>query len=143
MNLDAQAIDQIFEKWNRSDSPGASVGIYKDGEIAFAKGYGMSNLEHGIPITPGSIFHVASVSKQFATFCIGLLEENGLLSVDDEVRTHVPRLPDFDHSITIRHLIHHTSGIRDQWSLLRYAGWRQEDLVTEEDVMTLLERQTA
>ncbi|CAN5518034.1 hypothetical protein BH09CHL1_BH09CHL1_00620 [soil metagenome] len=143
MNLDVQAIDQIFEKWNRSDSPGASVGIYKDGEIAFAKGYGMSNLEHEIPITPGSIFHVASVSKQFATFCIGLLEEDGLLSVDDEVRTHVPRLPDFGHSITIRHLIHHTSGIRDQWSLLRYAGWRQEDLVTEEDVMVMLERQTA
>jgi CubicO group peptidase (beta-lactamase class C family) len=143
VNLDVQAIDQIFEKWNRSDSPGVSVGIYKDGEIAFAKGYGMSTLEHGIPITPGSIFHVASVSKQFATFCIGLLEEDGLLSVDDEVRTYVPRLPDFGHSITIRHLIHHTSGIRDQWSLLRYAGWRSEDLVTEEDVMTLLERQTA
>lgn len=141
VNLDVQAIDQIFEKWNRTDSPGCSVGIYKDGELAFAKGYGMSNLEHGTPITPSSIFHVASVSKQFATFCIGLLEEDGKLSVDDEVRKYVPRLPDFGHSITIRHLIHHTSGIRDQWSLLRYAGWREEDLVTEEDVMTLLERQ--
>lgn len=143
MQINEQAIDQVFAEWGRDDSPGCAVGIYKDGEIVFARGYGMSNLEHGIPITPDSIFHVASVSKQFATFCIGLLEEDGKLSVDDEVRTYVPRLPDFGHRITIRHLIHHTSGIRDQWSLLHYAGWRQEDLVTEEDVMTLLERQTA
>jgi CubicO group peptidase (beta-lactamase class C family) len=142
VQINEQAIDQVFAQWNRTDSPGCAVGIYKDGEIVFAKGYGMSNLEHGIPIAPDSIFHVASVSKQFATFCIGLLEEEGKLSVDDEVRAYVPRLPDFGHRITIRHLIHHTSGIRDQWELLRYAGWRQEDLVTEEDVMTLLERQT-
>ena len=143
MRINEQAIDQVFAEWDRDDSPGCAVGIYKDGEIVFAKGYGMSNLEHGIPIVPSSIFHVASVSKQFATFSIGLLEEEGKLSVDDEVRTYVPRLPDFGHRITIRHLIHHTSGIRDQWALLHYAGWRQEDLVTEEDVMTLLERQTA
>jgi CubicO group peptidase (beta-lactamase class C family) len=141
VQINEQAIDQVFATWNRTDSPGCAVGIYKDGEIAFAKGYGMSNLEHGVPIAPDSIFHVASVSKQFATFCIGLLEDEGKLSVDDEVRAYVPRLPDFGHRITIRHLIHHTSGIRDQWELLRYAGWRQEDLVTEEDVMTLLERQ--
>lgn len=143
MQINEQAVDQVFAEWDRDDSPGCAVGIYKDGEIVFARGYGMSNLEHGIPITPDSIFHVASVSKQFATFCIGLLEEEGKLSVDDEVRTYVPRLPDFGHRITIRHLIHHTSGIRDQWALLHYAGWRQEDLVTEEDVMTLLERQTS
>lgn len=141
MNLDQGRIDQIFAEWNNEQGPGCTLGVYKDGEIAYARGYGMANLEHGIPNTPGSIFHVASVSKHFATFAIGLLEEEGKLSVDDEVRTYVPSLPDFGVPVTIRQLIHHTSGIRDQWALLHYSGWRTEDLVSEQDVMTLLERQ--
>jgi CubicO group peptidase (beta-lactamase class C family) len=141
MNLDQGRIDQIFAEWNNEQGPGCTLGIYKDGEVAYARGYGMANLEHGIPNQPGSIFHVASVSKHFATFAIGLLEEEGKLSVDDEARKYVPSLPDFGVPVTIRQLIHHTSGIRDQWALLHYSGWRTEDLVSEQDVMTLLERQ--
>lgn len=137
----AEEIDALFREWNRDDSPGCALGIYQGGEIAYARGYGMSNLEHRVPITPDSIFHVASISKHFATFSIALLEADGELSPDDDVRRYVPEVPDFGQTITLRHLIHHTSGLRDQWSLLRLSGWRQEDLVKEDDVLDLVRRQ--
>ena len=102
----------------------------------------MANLDHDVPLTPRSVFHVASVSKQFTAAAIHLLAQDGKLSLDDEVRKHVPELADFGEPVTIRHLLHHTSGIRDQWSLLGLAGWRySRDLITDDDVMSLLSRQ--
>lgn len=136
-------IDAIFAEWDSEDSPGCSLGVVIDGKLAWARGYGMSNLEHGIPITPDSIFHIASISKQFTAFSILLLAEEGLLSLDDDVRLYVPELPDYGQTITIRHFIHHTSGVRDMWSLLRLSGWREDDLISEEDVLDILPRQTA
>jgi CubicO group peptidase (beta-lactamase class C family) len=134
-------VDDVFAAYNEK-TPGAAVGIYREGEIVYTHGYGMSNLEHGIPIAPDSIFHIASISKQFTDTCIALLESEGALDIDDDIRLYVPEVPDFGHTITIRHLIHHVSGLRDQWSLLELSGWRQDDLVTEGDVMDLLQRQT-
>jgi len=134
-------VDSIFSTWDRAASPGCAVGVFRDGEIRFAKGYGMSNLEHDIPITPSSIFHVASISKQFAAMSIVLLVRDGRLSLDDDVRAHVPELPDFGRPITIRHLLHHTSGLRDQWELLSLAGWRADDPKSEADILSLLGRQ--
>ena len=114
------------------------------GDIVFAKGYGAANLEYGIPITPASVFHVASVSKQFTAMAVALLADEGRLSWDDDIRRHVPELPDFGVPITLRHLAQHTSGIRDQWSLLQMAGWRWGgDVITQDDVLDLLSRQTA
>ena len=84
----------------------------------FQNGYGMANLEHDIPITPASIFHVASVSKQFTAMAVMLLAADGKLSLDDDIRKHLPEIPDYGHTITIRHLLTHTSGLRDQWDLL-------------------------
>jgi len=136
-------VDAIFAPWATTSTPGMSLGIYRAGEIVYTNGYGMSNLEHGIPIVPGSIFHIASISKQFTDMSIALLQAEGALNVDDDVRQYVPEMPDFGTTITIRHLIHHVSGLRDQWALLRMAGWRSEDLVTEDDVLDLLTRQTA
>jgi CubicO group peptidase (beta-lactamase class C family) len=118
------------------------VAVYQDGKTLLSRAYGMANLDHDVRLTTSSVFHVASVSKQFTAAAILLLAQDGKLTLDDDVRKHVAELPDFGKTITIRHLIHHTSGIRDQWSLLGFAGWRySRDLITDDDVLALLSRQ--
>jgi CubicO group peptidase (beta-lactamase class C family) len=107
----------------------------------YSRGYGMANLETGSAITPASIFHVASISKQFAAFSVALLAEDGKLSLDDVIQKYLPEIPVYARPITIRHLIHHTSGLRDQWSLLGMADWRDDDLITENDVLSIVSRQ--
>src|SRR6267378_38137 len=135
-------VDKLFEKWNRTDSPGCALSVMKDGHVIYKHGYGMANLDHNVTITPSTVFHVASMSKQFAAASIVLLAQQGKLSLDDDVRKFIPELPDFGSRITIRHLIHHTSGLRDQWNLLELAGWRYSlDLITDEDVMSVVTRQ--
>ncbi|MCW4036925.1 MAG: beta-lactamase family protein, partial [Candidatus Bathyarchaeota archaeon] len=141
MGIINKKIDEIFSEWDRTDSPGSALAVLKDGEIVYKRGYGMANLEYGIPITPTTIFHVASVSKQFTAFAVALLAQEGKLSLDDDVRRYVPDLPDFGETITIRHLIHHISGLRDQWELLIAAGWRMEDVIKTEDVLELVREQ--
>ena len=136
-----QQIDNILSKYNSSKTPGVAVAVAKDGKIVFKKGYGMANLEYDIPITPSTVFHVASVSKQFTTFSILLLEKEGKLSLDDDIRKYIPEVPDFGKTITLRHLATHTSGIRDQWALLTLAGWRMDDVITTEQVLKLINRQ--
>ena len=120
-NVNAQ-VDKVFEKWDKSDSPGCALGVYRDGQIIYKHGYGMANLNDDVPITPATVFHVASMSKQFTAASIVLLAQQGKLSLDDDVRKYIPELPDFGERITIRHLVHHTSGLRDQWALLGLAG---------------------
>jgi len=138
-----ERVDDIFAAWATTDTPGMTLGIYRDGAPLYTAAYGMANLEHGIPLSPGSIFHVASISKQFTDLCIALLAADGLLDIDDDIRQYIPQVPDFGPTITIRHLIHHTSGLRDQWQLLNLSGWREQDLVTDDDVLYLVERQQA
>jgi CubicO group peptidase (beta-lactamase class C family) len=135
-------IDQIFAQWNQPDSPGCALGVYQNGQIVYRHGYGMANLNDDVPITPATVFHVASMSKQFTAFSILLLQQSGKLSIDDDVHKYIPELPNFGQPITLRELMHHTSGLRDQWSLLEYAGWRySQDLITDADVMSLVTRQ--
>lgn len=135
-------IDSVFTRWDRTDTPGCALGVSQGGREVYSRGYGMSDLQHGLAITPSSIFHVASISKQFAAFAVALLAEEGRLSLDDDVRKHVPEIPDYGKRITVRQLIHHTSGLRDQWQLLGYAGWRfPDDLITERDVLGIVSRQ--
>ena len=141
MNIPTEKIDRLFEAWSRPDSPGCSLAILYRGEVIYKKGYGMANLEYDIPITPQTIFHVASVSKQFTAMAVTLLAQSGGLGLDDEVRKYIPELPDFGSRITIRHLLHHTSGLRDQWELLILAGWRMEDVIKTADILELLEKQ--
>jgi CubicO group peptidase (beta-lactamase class C family) len=137
-------VDKVFEKWNRTDSPGCALGVYKDGQIVYKHGYGMANLNDDVTITPETVFHVASMSKQFTAASILLLAQQGKLSLDDDVHKYIPELPDFGERITLRHLMHHTSGLRDQWALLELAGWRySQDLITDDDVMSVLVRQKA
>jgi CubicO group peptidase (beta-lactamase class C family) len=138
----AHAVDQLFAQWAGPDSPGASIAIIQDGKIVYSQGYGSANLEYGVPNTPATVFDLASASKQFTAFAIHLLAQDGKLSLDDDVRKYLPKLHDFGKVITIRQLLHHTSGVRDQSNLLLLAGWRLEDVITDEDVARLLFQQT-
>ena len=126
----SRKVDDLFKQWHSPDSPGAAVLVVRDGRIEHAKGYGMANLEHGVPIRPDTVFDIASVSKQFAAMAIALLEADGKISLDDDVKRHLPELPDFAHRITLRHLVHHTSGIRDWPGTMSIGGWSYEDVMS-------------
>lgn len=137
----AKKVDAIFSEYDKTNSPGFSLAILKDGQTIYKRAYGMSNMEYNLAISPSSIFHVASISKQFAAAAVVKLSLEGKLSLDDDIRKYIPEVPDFGHTITFNHLLHHTSGLRDQWSLQRLAGWRGGDLITENDVLEMLTRQ--
>ena len=137
----ARGIDAVFADLDRPGSPGASVAVIQGGDIVYSRGYGEAQIEHGIPVTPHTVFHVASVSKQFAAMAVTLLAADGALSLDDPVRTHLPYVPEFEHTPTVRQMIHHTSGIRDQWQLLAMSGWRLDDVITTEQILGLMARQ--
>ena len=141
VSIDEKKIDRLFSNYSDDDSPGAAIAVVQNGRIQFKKGYGMANLEYDIPITPSTIFHIASVSKQFTVFSILLLEKEGKLSLDDDIRKFIPEVPDFDKKITLRNLANHTSGLRDQWDLLIMAGWRMDDVITKEQILKLVSKQ--
>ncbi len=134
-------VDKIFENWDKSDSPGAALAVVKGNKVVYTQGYGSANLEYDIPITPKTVFHVASVSKQFTAFAVTMLADSGKLSLDDDIRLHLPEIPDFGKTITIRHLLHHISGLRDQWELLAMAGWRLDDVITKNHILKMVRRQ--
>lgn len=134
-------IDALFTSYNTSESPGLAVSVVKDGNVIYQKGFGMANLEYGVPITEKTKFHVASLSKQFTAFLILKLEDDGLLSIEDDVRKYIPELPDYGKTITLNHLLTHSSGIREQWRLLEMAGWRLDDVIKTEQIFKLLIKQ--
>jgi len=134
-------IDSLLKEWNTNYTPGAAISILKDGKLIFKKGYGMSNLEHDIPINSSTIFHIASESKQFTDFCIVLLAQQGKLSLNDDIRKYLPELPDFGKKITIKNLIYHTSGLRDQWQLLSISGTRIDDVIKQNHILKLISKQ--
>jgi len=135
-------VDAIFAKMDTTVSPGCALSVIRDHRIVYERGYGMADLDHNVPITPASVFHVASMSKQFTAASILLLAQEGKLSLDDPARKYVPELPDFGTPVTIRELLHHTSGLRDQWDLLGLSGWRySQDLITDADVLYVVSHQ--
>jgi CubicO group peptidase (beta-lactamase class C family) len=117
-------VDKLFAAWDKTTSPGATLAVIRDGRIIYKRGYGMAKIEDGIVMTPDKIFDIGSVSKQFTAACVVKLALEGKLSIDDNVRKHIPELPDYGTPITIRHLLHHTSGLRDYNALLELAGFR-------------------
>ncbi|QWP77073.1 serine hydrolase [Lysobacter sp. K5869] len=135
-------IDAIFAPWSGPATPGCALAIARDGEPERIRGYGMANLEHSVPVAADSVFHVASISKQFTAFAIALLAQDGKLSLDDDVRKYLPQLPDYGKPITLAHLLHHTNGLREQGQLLNLSGWRGDDLYTQDDMLAALSRQT-
>jgi CubicO group peptidase (beta-lactamase class C family) len=136
-----EQIDSIFSPWTDAAGPGAAVAVTRNGRIIYSQGYGSAQIEYRIPISPTTVFHVASVSKQFTAFAVALLARDGLLSWDDPVHEHLPELPDLGRPFTLRHLANHTSGVRDQWELLIMAGWRIDDVITRDQIMQLMSRQ--
>lgn len=135
-------IDAIFSEWSEPNTPGAALGIVKDGKLVYANGYGIADLEHNIKITPSAVFYIGSVSKQFVTFCILLLEEQGKLNLDDNIQKYFPDFPDYGAPLTIRNFIHHTSGVRDYLTLMDLKGRNYLDQIEVEEVYALIKRQT-
>ena len=133
-------VDSVFSRFT-PDVPGCAVAIYRDARTIFAKGYGSANLEYGIPITPATPFVAGSVSKQFTAAAIALLVEEKRISLGDDVRKYVPELPDYGKPVTIDHLVHHTSGLRDWWELVGVAGLRYDDTYAVQDVLDMTARQ--
>lgn len=137
-----ERISQLFESRYDETSPGIAVAVVKNDEIVYSSGFGSANLEYDIPIAADTVFHAASLSKQFTVFAILKLQDEGLLSIEDDIRKYLPEVPDFGQTIRLRHLMTHSSGLREQWRLLEMAGWRLDDVITDEHVMMLVERQS-
>jgi CubicO group peptidase (beta-lactamase class C family) len=135
-------VDKLFAPWDKTTSPGAALAIIKDGEIIYKRGYGMAKLEDDLVMTPSKIFDIGSVSKQFTAACVALLALEGKLSLEDDVRQYIPELPVYGRPITLRHLLHHTSGLRDYNTLLSLAGFRPDsDCPTVEEALEIICRQ--
>ena len=139
----AVAVDEIFVDLTKPGSPGCALGVYRGGKMIYSKGYGLANVEQNVPITPQSVFDIGSTSKQFTAASILLLEKQGKLSVNDEVRKYIPELPDYGQKLTILHLLNHTSGLRDYLTLMDLAGINTDGVTTDEDALQMILRQKA
>ncbi len=138
-----QQVDTIFSQYAKPGSPGCSVSVARDGKLLFAKGYGYADLEHNVAITPDTLFYVASVSKQFTGISIGILIQRGVVRLDDDVRKWVPEVPDFGSTVTVSHLVHHTSGVRDFLGLQGLAGYPEDEPLSEREFLAMMSRQKA
>ena len=137
------AVDEVFEDLTAPGSPGCALGVYRDGQMIYTKGYGLANIEENVPITAKTVFDIGSTSKQFTAASILLLEKQGKLSVNDDVRKYLPELPDYGNKITILHLLNHTSGLRDYLTLMDLAGINMDGVTTDGDALALIVRQKA
>ncbi len=136
-----EEVDKLFSEWDRAGQPGGALAVIKDGRIIYSKGYGLADLEHDIPITASTNFYIGSVSKQFVTFCILLLEEEGKLNLDDKIQKYLPDFPEYEAPLTIRHFIHHTSGVRDFLTLMNLKGRSYLDNIDPDEVYELIKNQ--
>ena len=134
-------VDELFAAWDRDDRPGAAVAVIRNGEFIYQKGFGMADLERAVPITPKSAFEIGSIAKQFTAMCIMLLENDGKLTLDDDIRTYIPEMPEYERRITLRHLLHHTSGVRDIETLIPLAGMPWVNYYTDKQMLELITRQ--
>jgi CubicO group peptidase (beta-lactamase class C family) len=135
------AVDEVFADLVKPGSPGCALGVYREGKIIYSKGYGLANLEENVPITPQSVFDIGSTSKQFTAASILLLEKQGKLSVNDDIRKFLPELQNYGQKITILHLLNHTSGLRDYLTLMELAGINTDSVTTDEDALQIVARQ--
>jgi CubicO group peptidase (beta-lactamase class C family) len=139
----ATKVDAVFARWTQT-TPGCAVGVSVRGEHVLEKAYGMADLEHDVKSGPQTIFEAGSVSKQFTAAAVVLLAQDGKLSLDDPVRKYIPELPDYGAPLTIRHMLTHTSGLRDWGSVMGIAGWPRTTRVhTHAHVLDIVSRQRA
>jgi len=136
-------VDELFKQWDKDDSPGAAVGIFKDGRIIYARGYGIANLEYALPWTPQTPSRIGSISKQFIGMCIAILAQQGKLSLDDNIRKYIPDWPEYDGSVQLKHLMHHTSGVREYLTLVELMGKPEGSgyIYTPKELVRTLSRQ--
>lgn len=139
---ESRAIDSIFSEWNKADVPGCALGIIKDGALIYSKGYGLANMEYDIPNSASAVFRIGSTSKQFTAACIVLLAEQGKVSLDNNLKSLFPDFPLYAEKITIRHLLNHTSGIRDYLMISYLKGLSDDDYYEDDDVMNWLTNQS-
>ncbi len=137
----AKKADEFLSQWDKNDMPGCSVGAVKDGRLVYKRAFGMANLDYNVPNTTSTLFNLASVSKPFTAASIALLAQQGKLSLDDDIRKYVPEIPKYDETITIRHLIHHTSGIRDYQGLVFFGGLGTDNAYSPKAILNILARQ--
>lgn len=136
-----EKVDKLFAQWDKPDSPGCALGVIKDGKFVYKRGYGSANLDYNAPLSPESVFYIASTSKQFTAASILLLVRRGRVSLDDDIRKYFPELPRYEAPITVNHLVHHTSGARDYLELMGMAGRRMDEPFGNEEAVELIARQ--
>lgn len=134
-------VEALFAEWNRPDSPGCVLGVIKDGRLIYQGAYGMADLERRVPLSIASGFDIGSTGKQFTAMMIAILARQGLLALDDRLQQHLPEMPLYDRPVTIRHLLHHTSGVRDYTALMELAGLPAENFYHEDELLALILRQ--
>ncbi|MBL8267040.1 serine hydrolase domain-containing protein [Steroidobacter sp.] len=134
-------VDAVFAPVSRTDGPGCAVTVVKDGQVVHERGYGMANLDYRVAISPDTVFYIASVSKQFAAAAIALLAEEGKISLDDDIRKYVPEIRKYKKPILVRHLVHHTSGLRDYLDLWSSSGRSYADSIPEAEAIALIAKQ--
>ena len=140
-NVAPQTVDQFFSAYETGRSPGCSLGVIRDGQFIYRKAYGFGSLELKVPLSTQSVFYMGSVSKQFTATAVVLAAQQGFLSLDDDVRKYVPELPDYGDVITLRQMIHQTSGFRDFFTLISLSGRDVSDFNSADDILRLVVRQ--
>jgi len=136
-----QKIDAIFTEFDHSGSVGCAVGVARNGEFVYKKGYGYANLDWDIPITPSTVFYMGSVSKQFTATAIALLAHEGKLNLDDDIREYLPEMPRRDPPVTIRQVVHHMSGVPDMYRVMGQNGLSTWDRFSRLEALELLAKQ--
>lgn len=140
---DNAAVDAVFASWDMPGSPGCALAVAQDGALVYSRGYGYANLDYDIPVTPQTVFDVASVTKQFNAASIMMLVQDGKLSLDDDVRKWLPELPEYEWPITLRHMLSHSSGLRDYLNLFPLAGRNDHYPISHPQILQMMSRQRA
>jgi CubicO group peptidase (beta-lactamase class C family) len=136
-----EKVDKLFSQWNKPDSPGCALGVIKEGKFVYKRGYGSANLDYNVPLSSESVFYIASTSKQFTAASILLLVRRSVISLDDDIRKYFPELPKYEAPITVNHLVHHTSGVRDYLELMGMAGRKMDEPFGNEEAVEWIARQ--
>lgn len=139
--IDWNEVDALFVEYDRSGAPGCGLGVVRAGVLEYGRGYGMANLDHGIAITPQTVFRTGSVGKQFTAAAIAIAAQEGVVSLDEPARRWITDLPSYPEDPTIRQVVHHTSGLRDYLTLMSLRGLRDDDFYTNAEVRSVIARQ--
>ena len=139
-NTPSGKVSQLMSAFNEK-TPGAVVAVVRNGKLIYGQGFGLANVEYDIPNSITTPYHLASVSKQFTAFAIVMLANEGKLSLDEDIRKYLPDMPEFEHKIAVRHLLNHTSGLRDHWRLWTMSGGLMDDVIRQSDLLRLIKRQ--